>query len=351
LKCTMTMERIAIVMASLAMIAFLVDANAWVDRTENVMGVLKLVDISDREMNDWWGKFDILWAGHKQQIAEDPDILCKVPDWSNVLKKLQETKRMILLVESGLIAMKTQLKAIREILEGQHLGPSLIHCETDPTSAVCIALKKLDEQAHEKQKRLDAEKSAVDREITRVENHNCDCKWPDFTGAWGKCSEECGPGTQVETRKPLWLHRNRGTPCQAGDYKRVQKCSNGCCPVHCQWANWEAWGSCEKVCKLEPNFRHRIRKIKVEGTCINRGGTACKDEDANGEEQCDIISVMNQQIADKKAKIAELKALIELYKAKLCEPTPCMNGGKCFMGVCSCTEGWSGTHCRKVRSG
>jgi len=56
---------------------------------------------------------------------------------------------------------------------------------------------------------------------------------------------------------------------------------------------------------------------------------------------------MNKQIADKKVKIAALKALIKLYKEKLCEPTPCLNGGKCFMGECHCAEGWTGTHCKE----
>jgi len=346
------MGRFAIFVASLATIAALVDAGCvgggcGVDRTGEVMGVMKLADVSDRTMDVWWGKFDELWLAHEATLAGDKDILCK-PEWKNVLKHLKETKKMILLVDSGLVALKTQLKMIRAILEGAHGSKSGLHCKTtDKTNAICIVLDKLDMEANQKQEKLDEEKAQVDREITRVENHSCDCKWPDFTGNWGECSPDCGPGTQTETREPLWEHRNAGKPCADIDATRDQECTNGCCPVHCEWAIWEAWGSCPKVCKKEPNFRQRIREIKVDGVCIERGGTACVNADANDKEECNIIAVMNKQIADKKVKIAALKALIELYKEKLCEPTPCLNGGKCFMGECHCAEGWTGTHCKE----
>jgi len=347
----MTMGRFAIFVASLATIAALVDAGCvgggcGVDRTGEVMGVMKLADISDRTMDAWWGKFDVLWGAHKATLAADKDVLCK-PEWKNVLKHLKVTKQQILLVESGLIALKDQLKMIRDILEGPLGSKSGIHCKTDGTSAICIVLAQLDAKAEEKQKRLDAEKVQVDKEITMVENHSCDCKWPEWTGTWGECSPDCGPGTQTETRKPLWHKRNAGTPCQDSDATRVQECTNGCCPVHCEWAQWKEWGSCPKECKKEPNFRKRTREIKVDGVCIERGGTACVNADANDEKECNIIAVMNKQIADKKVKIAALKALIELYKEKLCEPTPCLNGGKCFMGECHCAEGWTGTHCKE----
>jgi len=346
------MGRFAIFMASLATIAALVDAGCvgggcGVDRTGEVMGVMKLADVSDRTMDVWWGKFDELWLAHEATLAGDKDILCK-PEWKNVLKHLKETKKMILLVDSGLVALKTQLKMIRAILEGAHGSKSGLHCKTtDKTNAICIVLDKLDMEANQKQEKLDEEKAQVDREIARVENHSCDCKWPDFTGDWGECSPDCGPGTQTETRKPLWHKRNAGKPCQDSDATRDQECTNGCCPVHCEWAQWQEWGSCPKECKKEPNFRERIREIKVDGVCIERGGTACVNADANDEKECNIIAVMNKQIADKKVKIAALKALIELYKEKLCEPTPCLNGGKCFMGECHCAEGWTGTHCKE----
>jgi len=347
----MTMERCAIFMASLATIAALVDAGCvgggcGVDSTGEVMGAMKLADISDRTMDAWWGKFDVLWGAHKATLAADKDVLCK-PEWKDVLKHLQVTKAQILLVESGLIALKDQLRMIRDILEGALGSKSGIHCKTDGTSAICIVLAQLDAKAEEKQKRLDAEKVQVDKEITMVENHNCDCKWPGWTGAWGECSPDCGPGTQTETREPLWEHRNAGKPCADIHATREQECTNGCCPVHCEWAIWETWGSCPKVCKKEQNFRQRIREIKVDGVCIERGGTACDNADANGKEECNIIAVMNKQIADKKVRIAALKALIELYKEKLCEPTPCLNSGKCFMGECHCAEGWTGTHCKE----
>jgi len=255
---------------------------------------------------------------------------------------------MILLVDSGLVALKTQLRMIRAILEGAHGSKSGLHCKTtDKTNAICIVLDKLDMEANQKQEKLDEEKAQVDREIARVENHSCDCKWPDFTGDWGECSPDCGPGTQTETRKPLWHKRNAGKPCEDSDATRDQECTNGCCPVHCEWAQWKEWGSCPKECKKEPNFRRRNREIKVDGVCIERGGTACVNADANDEKECNIIAVMNKQIADKKARITALKALIELYKEKLCEPTPCLNGGKCFMGECHCAEGWTGTHCKE----
>jgi len=338
---TMTMGHLAFIVL-IALVAPQVDA--WGTSSGALMRGLSA---QSRKMDDWWAQFDQLWTAHQKLIAQNPNILCMVPDWEDVLDDLKTAEKKIILVEGGLIAMKEQLKQIRAILESADLGgKSGLHCEKTPTESICIALKALDMDADQKQIKLNREKSEVKNEIIRVETYNCNCKWEEWKNAFGPCTPECGDGTHTETRKILWPHRNDGTKCKDSDATKTEYCTNGCCPVNCAWADWESWESCPKECKAGPNYRERVRKIERQGECISGGGIACVNSDANGKEECNIVAVLNGQIQDKKDKIKALKKLIETYKQKLCEPNPCMNGGVCFEGVCTCAKGWTGVHCK-----
>jgi len=338
---TMTMGHLAFIVL-IALVAPQVDA--WGTSSGALMRGLSA---QSRKMDDWWAQFDQLWSAHKKLIAQNPNILCMVPDWEDVLDDLKTAEKKIILVEGGLIAMKEQLKQIRAILESADLGgKSGLHCEKTPTESICIALKALDMDADQKQIKLNREKSEVKLEIIRVETYNCNCKWEEWKGDFGACTPECGDGTHTETRKILWPHRNDGAKCKDSDATKTEYCTNGCCPVNCAWADWESWESCPKECKAGPNYRERVRKIERQGECISGGGIACVNSDANGKEECNIVAVLNGQIQDKKDKIKALKKLIETYKQKLCEPNPCMNGGVCFEGVCTCAKGWTGVHCK-----
>ena len=59
---------------------------------------MKLVDISDRAIDDWWKTFTTMWNTYDTKISAKPTLACT--DWENLLKELGEIKTQIGLVSS-----------------------------------------------------------------------------------------------------------------------------------------------------------------------------------------------------------------------------------------------------------
>jgi len=332
------MGRLVLLMALLPIV---VQGASLEDRAVEAM---KLVDISDRAIDDWWKTFTTMWEKYDTKISAQPTLACT--DWENLLKELGEIKTQIGLVEDGLKALKAQLVAIREILEHATWGTtSGLHCQKTPEEPICKALKELDDLADEKQKRLDGEKKIVDDEITRIKTYDCNCTWKQWAGDWGKCSKTCEEGIQTEKRTILWNVRNNGVPCNPADATRTAACDEGCCPVDCKWNDWEKWGECPNVCSADTQYRRRVRSKAQTMMCETRGGQRCIGG-PNDKEECKILEVWDKRIDGLKEKHAGLQKQIDLYKEKLCDPNPCANGGSCNEGACTCKGDWTGYHCK-----
>jgi len=332
------MGRLVLLMALLPIV---VQGASLEDRAVEAM---KLVDISDRAIDDWWKTFTTMWNTYDTKISAKPTLACT--DWENLLKELGEIKTQIGLVEDGLKALKAQLVAIRQILEHATWGTtSGLHCQKTPEEPICKALKELDDLADEKQKKLDGEKKIVDDEITRIKTYDCNCTWKQWAGDWGKCSKTCEEGIQTEKRTILWNVRNNGVPCNPADATRTAACDEGCCPVDCKWNDWEKWGECPNVCSADTQYRRRVRSKAQTMMCETRGGQRCIGG-PNDKEECKILEVWDKRIDGLKEKHAGLQKQIDLYKEKLCDPNPCANGGSCNEGACTCKGDWTGYHCK-----
>merc|ERR1711990_677565 len=139
-------------------------------QSEGLVRVLSVVDVSDRNMNNWWDQFSIAWAEYDVKIKGDPILYCS--SWGILIEDLAELKSKVELVITGLDAKDEQLKQIREILENTEMGgKSGLHCKEDPKQPICVALDGLDKKAAEERERVTAEMKMVTDEITKVEDY------------------------------------------------------------------------------------------------------------------------------------------------------------------------------------
>jgi len=275
------------------------------DRSGELMRVLSMVDVSDRNMNTWWDQFSVSWAEYDLKVKQDPILYCS--SWKMLLKDLAELKTKVDLVVTGLEAKEEQLRQIREILEHNEMGgKSGLHCKEDPNQPICVALDGLDKQAADERTRLMAQLKKVSDEKTKVETYPCDCTYNDWADNWGTCSVSCDVGIKEETRKIRWEKRNSGKDCNPEDAKRTGKCNDGCCPVNCEWEEWGTWSACPEILTSDPQYEHAYRSIKVEHECSQRGGQKCVGKTQKSR-QCNILDIKNEKISDLDDEIKSLK--------------------------------------------
>jgi len=282
------------------------------DRSEELMRVLSVVDISDRNMNSWWDQFSISWAEYDVKVKKEPLLYCS--SWEMLLKDLAEMKSKVELVLTGVQAKEEQLAQIRDILENTELGgKSGLHCKEDPKQAICVALDGLDKKAAEERERIMAEIKMVTDEITKVETYPCDCTYNDWADNWGACSVTCDVGVKEETRQIKWNKRNGGKDCESKDAKRTGDCNDGCCPKDCEWGQWSTWTACPEILTSEQQYERAYRSILVEHECSERGGRSCVGETEKSQE-CNILDIKNKIIAEKEKEIKSLEDEIKGLK-------------------------------------
>jgi len=292
------------------LLAVMADANikshfASLDRSGDLMRVLSVTDVSDRNMNTWWDQFSISWAEYDLKVKDDPNLYCSSPN--ALLTELGELKSKVELVVTGLEAKEEQLLQIRNLLENTEIGgKSGLHCKDDPEQAICKALDGLDKKTADERTRLMAEVKKVTDEISKVENHPCDCTYNAWAENWGACSVTCDVGIKEETRQIKWNKRNAGKDCNPNDAKRTDTCNDGCCPKDCVWDKWGAWSACPEILTSEPQFEYAHRSILVEHECSERGGLACVGETKKSR-KCNILTIKNDILADKEEEIQSLR--------------------------------------------
>merc|ERR1711990_665743 len=282
------------------------------DRSQELMRVLSVVDVSDRNMNTWWDQFSIAWAEYELKVKQEPMLYCS--SWEMLLKDLAELKSKVELVLTGVEAKEEQLSQIRDILEHTEMGgKSGLHCKEDPKQAICVALDGLDKKAAEERERITAEMKMVTDEITKVEDYLCHCTYNDWADNWGACSVTCELGAKEETRQIKWSKRNGGKDCDSNSAKRVGFCNDGCCPKDCVWGEWGTWSACPEILTSEQQYEHAHRSILVEHECSERGGRSCEG-DTKQSRECNILDIKNKIIAEKEKEIDSLEDEIKGLK-------------------------------------
>jgi len=340
------MGQLVLLMANMAvMIALLMPLEVkGASLEDRAVEEMKLVNVADREMTQFWDTFNANWDAYKDDKVKNPNRVCT--DHVKLLEELEEIKIQNGLVISAIEALKAQLTQIRVILENAEWGDhSGLHCKETPDEPICVALAALDKEADQAETKANGEKDLVLAEITRVKTYDCNCVWEQWAGKWSACSKTCEEGTKKQTREILWQKRNKGQDCNPADGVESAPCNDGCCPVNCVWDDWKPWGDCPNVCSAETQYMLRTREKKVSMECAERGGKECEGS-PNERKECKILEVWDGKIAALVTKHNNLKSQIALYKEKLCDPNPCANGGTCKEGVCTCAAEYEGHHCK-----
>jgi len=280
------------------------------DRAADMMAMMRTVDVSDRNIKQYFTQFQGRWSKYQAKVKADSTLYCKEgPDgWEGLKKDLDETKTEIGLIRSGLTALQTQLTKIRDILAKPRGAKSGLHCEVVPKPDICKALDDLDASLTEQLAKIDKEEKLVDDEIKLVMEYDCNCEYNAWAGKWGACSVTCEDGTQVETRQIKWNKRNNGAECKKEDATRSQACNDGCCPVDCVMENWSKWTPCPEWCgdTKDPANKDKKKQFRNRGVAVAMecNGKAC-DKNTQESKECDIISVRNQRIEELEKQLAD----------------------------------------------
>ena len=115
--------------------------------------------------------------------------------------------------------------------------------------------------------------------------------------------------------------------------------------MDCEFGPWDPWTQCPEVCHTEePQYQHRFREVATPQQCAERGGKPCEGP-LTEKKECSILEIKNGKIHDLMANVTSLSSLVTQLRGKLCNPNPCLNGGTCTEGDCSCESGFSGPRC------
>jgi len=88
---------------------------------------------------------------------------------------------------------------------------------------------------------------------------DADCEWADWE-AWGSCTCDCDGGQRQRSRVVKRHATIGGTPCKPGATSEVQACNTQKCGGHCingTWGDWEDWDACSQTCNGGIKWRHR----------------------------------------------------------------------------------------------
>jgi len=97
------------------------------------------------------------------------------------------------------------------------------------------------------------------------------CKWAPWH-AWSECTSPCGGGTQNRTRDVLQAAANGGEECE-GEQAQFRDCNIQKCPINCEWGPWGEWDICTRTCG--GGMQGRSREILQPE---RHGGIACEGD-------------------------------------------------------------------------
>eukprot|EP00930_Biecheleria_cincta_P066153 TRINITY_DN5216_c0_g3_i1.p1 TRINITY_DN5216_c0_g3~~TRINITY_DN5216_c0_g3_i1.p1 ORF type:complete len:1485 (+),score=229.48 TRINITY_DN5216_c0_g3_i1:302-4456(+) len=100
------------------------------------------------------------------------------------------------------------------------------------------------------------------------------CQWNDWAD-WSSCSTSCGDGSQGRSRQVAIEADYGGLPC-TGNTQQSRTCTDGACPIHCAWGDWQDWSFCSSSC--DHGKHSRTRSMATEPMY---GGEECKGSAAD----------------------------------------------------------------------
>lgn len=325
--------------------------DAFQDRAADMMAMLKIVDVTDRNYKSWWATFTTLLQAYELKIT-DESLFCS--SWDTLSADLTVLDEKVTLVQDGLESLEAQLEAIEKILEEAKIGGQTgLHChepdENPAAKPICDALDKLKADKDAQKLKLIDEHKQVAAHMDKGKNHKCECAYTEYTGAWGPCSQTCTPedgdaGFQKEKREIKWQPRNGGAVCDPKELEQSQKCNDVCCPVDCVLKPWGKWTVCPNTCHIKTERQTRTRDIDVHPKC---GGKACDSKLEDVRDCENPLDVKTAELETCQKNENELKIINIELAAKLCNPNPCHNGAACEEGHCTCEAGFMGHFCDK----
>ena len=86
------------------------------------------------------------------------------------------------------------------------------------------------------------------------------CHWSQWA-EWSSCSKSCESyGVRHRSRRVAY-QPDHISSCPGRDYE-VESCgTDQCCPVDCEWAQWNEWSACSRDC-----HGGRRRRTRTKGT-------------------------------------------------------------------------------------
>jgi len=242
------------------------------EESNDVLRTMKDIDITDRNMDDWWKTYNAQIAAFKQTIAgkditkenkdADPLVCTK---HKTMMATLNAVKTQWGKVWSAWEAKNLLLNMIWDILNDdkkQNKNESGLHCKKDGQSGaakqLCNLLTTLRAKSVKEETELKKEKVTIDTYIKNVTEYKCDCTFTDWDGPFNQCTggtvkpvdiyktcenaetmkevdgklkckpekSFCGAGTQFKTRTRKWDAKNGGTG-ETGKVCQVGKANEG----------------------------------------------------------------------------------------------------------------------------
>jgi len=227
---------------------------------------------TDLDMHQYWD----LYRDLKQQFdSVFDDLICTEPE------KLQEIhdemEDLVKKVELGWNLKQDQFKDLKDILHHENYTVTGLSTGNDKVEDACKGLADYldasNQTAQEEKVELDEHLQEVSDDQIAIDTHPCPCIWGQWE-EWSTCTTTCEVGVQYREREIEKPAINNGTQCY-GSSDENQACNEEvCCPVNCEWGEWEEWGSCPSGCP--PQEKTRTRRRRVLSSC---DGLECNGED------------------------------------------------------------------------
>jgi len=255
---------------------------------------------TDRDMHKTWDEYRDL-KQHFDAVFEE--LICTAPD--ELQKYHDEMERLAKEVEFAWHLKQEQYKVLKGVLDHENYTVTGLSTGNDKVQDTCEGLAEYidvsNKTAHIEKVELDEHLQEVLDDQVKIDTHPCPCIWGQWE-EWSTCSTTCEAGLRYREREVEKPAINNGTEC-LGSSDENQACNDEvCCPVNCEWGQWEEWGSCPSGCP--PQEKTRIRRKRVVASC---NGLECEGEDFE-EKSCSREVELAERVAELESDLEECQA-------------------------------------------
>jgi len=111
------------------------------------------------------------------------------------------------------------------------------------------------------------------------ECHVIDCVWGDWF-EWSACTVSCAGGHHIRKRMIIASPRGGGKPCAVRDKEETGPCNTHPCKSHVcidgLWSAWSDWTACSATC--DDGFERRHRRVQQEANSCGKPAKGLKQE-------------------------------------------------------------------------